>query len=250
MLVAFLSLVALVNLILGFVGGQVGIALSLERILGIAFAPLALAMGVPWKEAMTVGDLLGTRMVLNELIAYSKLGALKASLDPRTFTIATYALCGFANFSSIGIQIGGIGALVPDRRSDLARLGLRALLAGTLANFMTACIAGSAPVSLLPRLDEAVSLIASRTALRPKIGLVLGSGLGAFAKTLERRHRHPLRRDPPLPGVHGHWPHGRAGDRPPGRGARRGDGRPRPLLRGLHPGGGRCFPCACSGDTG
>jgi len=142
MLIAFLSLVALANLLLGTIGGWFGVALSLERILGLAFAPLALAMGVPWKEAVVVGDLLGTRMVLNELIAYSKLGAMKASLDPRTFTIATYALCGFANFSSIGIQIGGIGALVPDRRSDLARLGLRALLAGTLANFMTACIAG------------------------------------------------------------------------------------------------------------
>jgi CNT family concentrative nucleoside transporter len=100
-------------------------------------------MGVPWKDAFVIGDLLGTRMVLNELIAYSRLGPLKASLDPRTFTIATYALCGFANFSSIGIQIGGIGALVPERRSDLARLGLRALLAGTMANFMTACIAGA-----------------------------------------------------------------------------------------------------------
>ena len=142
MLVAFLSLVALVNLLLGTIGGWFGVALSLERILGLAFAPLALAMGVPWKEAVVVGDLLGTRMVLNELIAYSKLGAMKESLDPRTFTIATYALCGFANFSSIGIQIGGIGALVPERRSDLARLGLRALLAGTFANFMTACIAG------------------------------------------------------------------------------------------------------------
>jgi CNT family concentrative nucleoside transporter len=104
--------------------------------------PLALVMGVPWKDAFVVGDLLGTRMVLNELIAYSRLGTMKEALDPRTFTIATYALCGFANFSSIGIQIGGIGALAPERRSDLARLGLRALLAGTFANFLTACIAG------------------------------------------------------------------------------------------------------------
>ena len=88
------------------------------------------------------GDLLGTRMVLNELIAYSRLGPLKETLDPRSFVIATYALCGFANFGSIGIQIGGIGALAPERRHDLARLGFRALLAGTFANFMTACIAG------------------------------------------------------------------------------------------------------------
>ena len=143
MLVSFLSLVALVNLLLGHVGSWVGLKLSLETILGYAFMPLALVMGVPWKDAFAIGDLLGTRMVLNELIAYSRLGAIKATLDPRTFTIATYALCGFANFSSIGIQIGGIGALAPERRGDLARLGLRALLAGTFANFMTACIAGA-----------------------------------------------------------------------------------------------------------
>jgi CNT family concentrative nucleoside transporter len=143
MLISFLSLVALANLLLGRLGGLVDVKLSLETILGYAFMPLALVMGVPWKDAVAIGDLLGTRMVLNELIAYSRLGALKATLDPRTFTIATYALCGFANLSSIGIQIGGIGALAPERRGDLARLGLRALLAGTFANFMTACIAGA-----------------------------------------------------------------------------------------------------------
>jgi concentrative nucleoside transporter, CNT family len=142
MLISFLSLVALVNLLLGKLGGLAGVSLSLQSILGYAFMPLALVMGVPWKDAFVIGDLLGTRMVLNELIAYSKLGALKATLDPRTFTIATYALCGFANLSSIGIQIGGIGALAPERKGDLARLGLRALLAGTFANFLTACIAG------------------------------------------------------------------------------------------------------------
>jgi CNT family concentrative nucleoside transporter len=92
-------------------------------------------------DAPTIGNLLGTRTVLNEFIAYSQLGPLKAQLDPRSFVIATFALCGFANFGSIGIQIGGIGALVPERRSDLARLGLRAMLAGTLANFASACIA-------------------------------------------------------------------------------------------------------------
>ncbi len=143
MLISFLSLVALVNVLLGKVGSWIDVKLSLETILGYAFMPLALVMGVPWKDAFAIGDLLGTRMVLNELIAYSRLGPLKATLDPRTFTIATYALCGFANFSSIGIQIGGIGALAPERRGDLARLGLRALLAGTFANFMTACIAGA-----------------------------------------------------------------------------------------------------------
>ncbi|MBA2258582.1 MAG: NupC/NupG family nucleoside CNT transporter, partial [Acidobacteria bacterium] len=92
--------------------------------------------------ATTVGNLLGTRMTLNEFVAYLQLGALKPVLDPKSFTIATFALCGFANFSSIGIQIGGIGALAPTRRHDLARLGFRAMLAGTLANFVTATIAG------------------------------------------------------------------------------------------------------------
>jgi concentrative nucleoside transporter, CNT family len=136
MLISFLALVALVNALLGIVG------LKLETLLGYVFGPMALIMGVPAKDAITIGNLLGTRMVLNELIAYSQLGPLKETLDPRSFTIATYALCGFANFGSIGIQIGGIGALAPERRNDLARLGLRALLAGTFANFMTACIAG------------------------------------------------------------------------------------------------------------
>lgn len=136
MLISFLALVALVNGVLGIVG------LKLETLLGYAFMPLALAMGVPWKDAFAIGDLLGTRMVLNEFIAYSRLGPMKESLDPRSFTIATYALCGFANFGSIGIQIGGIGALAPERKDDLARLGFRALIAGTFANFMTACIAG------------------------------------------------------------------------------------------------------------
>jgi len=142
MLISFLALVALINAVLGAIGGLFGMPLSLQGILGWAFMPLALAMGVPWQDAQTIGSLLGTRMVLNELIAYGQLGPLKATLDPRSFTIATYALCGFANFGSIGIQIGGIGALAPERKNDLARLGLRALLAGTFANFMTACIAG------------------------------------------------------------------------------------------------------------
>ena len=109
---------------------------------GWIFAPLAWSMGVAWRDAFTIGNLLGTRMALNEFVAYSQLGPLKDSLDPRSFTIATFALCGFANFSSIGIQIGGIGALAPNRRHDLARLGIRAMVAGTLANFVTATIAG------------------------------------------------------------------------------------------------------------
>jgi CNT family concentrative nucleoside transporter len=136
MLISFLALVALVNAGLGLVG------LSLQQIFGWVFAPVAWSMGVAWKDAATVGNLLGTRMVLNEFVAYSQLGPLKEALDPRSFTIATFALCGFANFSSIGIQIGGIGSLAPNRRHDLARLGMRAMFAGTLANFMTATIAG------------------------------------------------------------------------------------------------------------
>jgi concentrative nucleoside transporter, CNT family len=136
MLISFMALVALVNALLGLVG------LSLQQIFGWGFAPVAWAMGVPWRDAPVIGNLLGTRMALNEFIAYSQLGQLKSQLDPRSFTIATFALCGFANFSSIGIQIGGIGALAPSRRHDLARLGFRAMLAGTLANFVTATIAG------------------------------------------------------------------------------------------------------------
>jgi len=136
MLISFLALIALLNAILGLVG------LSMQQIFGWVFSPIAWSLGVPWRDAATVGNLLGTRMVLNEFVAYSQLGPLKATLDPKSFTIATFALCGFANFSSIGIQIGGIGALAPERRHDLARLGLRAMLAGTFANFLTATIAG------------------------------------------------------------------------------------------------------------
>jgi concentrative nucleoside transporter, CNT family len=141
MLISFLALIALVNAVLHHVPFA-GAPLSLERIFGWVFAPVAWSMGVPWTDAPKIGDLLGTRMALNEFVAYSKLGPMKDQLDPKSFTIATYALCGFANFSSIGIQIGGIGALAPNRRHDLARLGLRAMFAGTLANFMTATIAG------------------------------------------------------------------------------------------------------------
>ncbi len=140
-LIAFISLIALVNGILGLVSLNQA-PMSLERIFGWVFAPVAWLLGVAWKDASSVGSLLGTRLVINEFVAFQKLGPIKDTLDPRSFVIATYALCGFANFSSIGIQIGGIGSLAPNRRSDLARLGLKAVLAGTLANFMSACIAG------------------------------------------------------------------------------------------------------------
>ncbi|MDR3718038.1 MAG: nucleoside transporter C-terminal domain-containing protein [Bryobacteraceae bacterium] len=145
MLIAFISLIAMVNGCLGWIHGVPALAWvppSLQKIFGIIFSPVAWMLGVSWKDAANVGDLLGTRMVLNEFIAFVHLGELKNALDHRSFVIATFALCGFANFSSIAIQIGGIGALAPSRKSDLARLGLKAMMAGTLANFMSACIAG------------------------------------------------------------------------------------------------------------
>jgi CNT family concentrative nucleoside transporter len=145
MLIAFIALVALINGVFGYVHGMaVWFPDSLDRLLGWIFSPIAWAMGVSWKDSLTVGNLLGTRMVLNEFVAFAKLGepGVGSSLDPRSFVIVTYALCGFANFSSIAIQIGGIGSLAPSRRGDLARLGMRAMIAGTLANFLTATIAG------------------------------------------------------------------------------------------------------------
>jgi CNT family concentrative nucleoside transporter len=143
MLISFIALVALTNGGLGWVHGHLPWApADLQTVLGWVFRPIAFAMGVPWHDSAAVGGLLGTRMVLNEFIAYAQLGPLKASLDPVSFTIATFALCGFANVSSVGIQIGGIGALAPERKHDLARLGFRAMIAGTLANFLSATIAG------------------------------------------------------------------------------------------------------------
>ncbi|HJX01215.1 MAG TPA: nucleoside transporter C-terminal domain-containing protein [Terriglobales bacterium] len=141
MLISFLALIALVNGVFGGLHRYVGFfPSSLEGLLGHIFAPVAYAIGIPWKDAISVGNLLGTRMVINELVAYRALGAAKAVLDPRSVTIATFALCGFANLSSIGIQIGGIGALAPNKRSELAKLGFRAMLAGTMANLMSASI--------------------------------------------------------------------------------------------------------------
>jgi CNT family concentrative nucleoside transporter len=143
MLISFLALVALLDSILGWVhGGVPWVPGSLGQILGYVFAPVAWLIGVPWHDCMAIGNLLGTRMALNEVIAYISLGAQRATLMPRSFTIATFALCGFANLGSIGMQIGGIGALVPERRNDLAKLGVRAMLAGTMANLISASIAG------------------------------------------------------------------------------------------------------------
>ena len=153
MLISFIALIALTNGIMSAIHGLdftlLGMHLSfgwfpadLQTVLGWIFRPIAWVMGVPWHDSGTIGGLLGTRMVLNEFVAYSQLGPLRAALDPVSFTIATFALCGFANLSSVGIQIGGIGALAPDRKHDLARLGFRAMLAGTLANFLSATLAG------------------------------------------------------------------------------------------------------------
>jgi CNT family concentrative nucleoside transporter len=143
MLISFLALIALLNGIMGWTHSHVAwFPSSLERILGTLFAPVAWIIGVPRQDCGAIGSLLGTRMVLNELVAFSQLGPQKAMLDPRSFTIATFALCGFANLSSIGIQIGGIGALAPNKRGELAKLGIRAMLAGTMANLMSASIAG------------------------------------------------------------------------------------------------------------
>src|SRR6202166_2480826 len=143
MLISFLALIALTDGILGGVHHWISwFPESLEKIFGAIFAPVAWVIGVPWRDCGFIGTLLGTRMALNELVAFSMLGPAKATLDPRSFTIATFALCGFANLSSIGIQIGGIGALAPNKKSELARLGIRAMLAGTMANLMSASIAG------------------------------------------------------------------------------------------------------------
>ena len=146
MLVSFLALVALLDGLLGWTHGlnyMHWVPASLGQILGFVFAPVAWLIGVPWHDCGAIGNLLGTRMALNEVIAYIALGTQKLTLAPRSFTIATFALCGFANLGSIGMQIGGIGALVPERRNDLAKLGVRAMLAGTMANLISASIAGS-----------------------------------------------------------------------------------------------------------
>jgi len=137
MLIAFIALVALINGLMKFIHP----GFTLEAVLGTVFKPFAFLMGVPWSESGQIGALLGKRMVVNEFVAFLDLGQM-TGLSAKAKLIATFALCGFANFSSIAIQVGGIGALIPERRGDLARLGLRAMIAGTLANFLSACIAG------------------------------------------------------------------------------------------------------------
>jgi CNT family concentrative nucleoside transporter len=148
MLLAFLGLLAMIDWPLGWLGEVTGLAsvlgqpLSLSVILGYLLSPLAWVIGVPWVDAVAVGGLLGEKVIANEFVAYLHLNEIKDTLSPHAVLISTYALCGFANFSSIAIQIGGIGGLAPERRGDIARLGLRAVLGGTLATMMTATIAG------------------------------------------------------------------------------------------------------------
>ncbi len=144
MLIAFIALIAMLNYFLGWTGGLVGVELSLERLFGWTLAPVAWLIGVPWSDAAQFGALVGTKLVVNEFVAYLNLATLigQNALSEKATVMATFALCGFANFSSIAIQIGGIGPLAPSRISELAALGLRAVLAGTLANMMTATIAG------------------------------------------------------------------------------------------------------------
>ncbi len=150
MLIVFLALIAVINSVLGWVGVQMGYVdaeggaiWSLEAILAYLFYPMAWLIGIESADCGRAGELMGLKMATNEFVAYGRLGEWQAGeISERTRTIMTYALCGFANFSSIGIQLGGIGGIAPDRRADLARLGLRAMLGGTLAAFMTACIAG------------------------------------------------------------------------------------------------------------
>ena len=156
MLLAFIAIIALINAVLGWFGDVVHLTaylqahawlaandhLSLQNILGWLLSPLAWLMGVPWKDAVLVGSLIGVKTAVNEFVGYLQLATVFHQLSPRSVVIATYALCGFSNFSSIAIQIGGIGGIAPNRRSDMARLGIRALIAGSLTCFMTAAIAG------------------------------------------------------------------------------------------------------------
>ena len=199
MLIAFLALIALVT------GCSAIFHTSLEPILGTLFAPIAWLLGVKFHDCRTIGNLLGTRLVLNEFVAFQQLGPMKPSLDPHSFTIATYALCGFANLSSIAIQIGGIGALAPSRKSDLARLGLKARGCRDHGEFHVGLHRGHAFV-----MHEAVAYIRDVTGREPRIAVVLGSGLGAFADELADPIASPTREfpaglHPPPLGIRASW---------------------------------------------
>ncbi len=143
MLIAFIALISMMDGALGWIGARLGYPeLTLKWVFGQMFRWVAVVMGVPIQDSVSVGELFGTKLVLNEFVAYLDLAKIQTGMTEKAKLIATFALCGFANFSSIGIQIGGIGGLAPTRKQDLARLGFRALLGGTLATFMTAALAG------------------------------------------------------------------------------------------------------------
>jgi CNT family concentrative nucleoside transporter len=142
MIIAFVAVVALVNFVIGGIAGWFGGALTLQQILGWLNAPFAWLMGIPTRDCVAVGQMLGERIVINEFVGYLSLTQGRDALDPRTFTITTYALCGFANFGSVAIQIGGIGSLAPERRREFAQLGFRAMLGGLLACYLTASLVG------------------------------------------------------------------------------------------------------------
>ncbi len=143
MLVAFVAIVAVINGILSGIGGWFGMDyLTLQWLLGKLFFPVALVIGVPWDEAAQAGSLIGQKFVINEFYAYVNFVGIKETLSPQTQLIVTFALCGFANLSSIAILLGGLGAIVPERRHDIARLGLKAVIGGTLVNLMNASLAG------------------------------------------------------------------------------------------------------------
>lgn len=143
MLLAFVSLIAVVNGLIGYLGSLFGIdGLTIQGILGYVFAPLAAIIGVPWDESVIAGSLIGQKVVINEFVAFSNLAPILNSLSTKTAAISTFALCGFANISSIAILIGGIGGMAPSRKEDIAKLGVKAIIAGTLANLLSAAIAG------------------------------------------------------------------------------------------------------------
>jgi CNT family concentrative nucleoside transporter len=143
MLIAFVAIVYMLNDLLAWAGGFFGHPeLSFERLLGLLLAPVSILLGVPWKDALPVGEMLGVKTVLNEFLAYQMLADARSSLDPRSAVIASYALCGFANFGSLAILLGGLGGIAPSRRPDIARDGMRAILAGSLATFITGAVAG------------------------------------------------------------------------------------------------------------
>ncbi|ELK44922.1 NupC/NupG family nucleoside CNT transporter [Halobacillus sp. ACCC02827] len=141
-LLSFIAILALMNGIIGYVGGFFGISITIEKLLGYLFAPMAFVIGVPWEEAVRSASFIGQKLVANEFVAFTSLGEVKEQLSEKAEIVTTFALTGFGSLSGIGVQIGALGGLAPDRRKDVARLGLRAVVAATLANFLSASIAG------------------------------------------------------------------------------------------------------------